>query len=187
MFSGERQTLPSVVPHVIEPAPRAELMPPRPCRTGMNIESFCLLSSLSFAIEYTPRRAAVNRRKPPAPQRAGIFPLAKRREKNACFSHSEARLPSPEEPSEAARASADVPQIGTRKTTFYIVPAPFMGTGLADFEIVFAKQRSRKNVLAPHLPPRQSASCVCDGHIPQKPLNSHLERENRQTLIGLGL
>ena len=98
----------------------------------MNIESFCLLSSLSFAIEYTPRRAAVNRRKPPAPQRAGIFPLAKRREKNACFSHSEARLPSPEEPSEAARASADVPQIGTRRATFYIVPAPFMGTGLAD-------------------------------------------------------
>ena len=43
----------------------------------------------------------------------------------------------------------------------------------------FAKQRSRTNVLAPHLPPRQSASCVCDGHIPQKPLNSHLETTGR--------
>ena len=43
----------------------------------------------------------------------------------------------------------------------------------------FAKQRLRTNVLAPHLPPRQSASCVCDGHIPQKPLNSHLETTGR--------
>ena len=59
---------------------------------GMNIESLLLLSSQSFAIEYTLRPRIAGSR--PPPKGDGLFPLAKRREKNSCFSHSEARLPS---------------------------------------------------------------------------------------------
>ena len=42
--------------------------------TGMNIESLCLLSSQSFAIEYTPRRRRIAGSRP-LPGRNGLFPV----------------------------------------------------------------------------------------------------------------
>ena len=111
---------------------------------GMNIESLCLLSSQSFAIECTPRFRSPEAARPAG---GGLFPLAKRREKNSCFSHSEARLPSRSR--KGRPRNAGVPQIG-RNGNILSSKRRFHGDRSESFGGLPSPNH-------PHLPPRPAA------------------------------
>ena len=118
--------------------------------TGMNIESL----SASFPLSLSPSNVSppfLSSAYPPEAARSrgnGLFPLAKRREKNS-LPLSRRRLASlPRRAGKASSAqSTNVPQIGMHKVRTFprsectrqhpvCLFAPFMGTGLADCRVL---------------------------------------------------